>query len=196
MITYEDIKRVNEGLVTVDIKGKPYIPVNERIRGFRMLYPTGYIKTEILSNVDGVVVFRAYVGYYADNGVPVLLGNGTAYEKEGSTFINRTSYIENAESSAIGRAIAIACGIGIDTSVASAEEVQNAMLNQAATDKIDKVKVQALTGRCKEEGVSADLICRLYKVKDFSELTEAQHSNIHLNWDKIKVQNSQIYDHG
>ena len=52
-----------------------------------------------------------------------------AYEKEGSTFINKTSYIENCETSAWGRALGN-LGIGIDTSIASAEEVQNAVLNQ------------------------------------------------------------------
>ena len=57
------------------------------------------------------------------------MGTGTAYEKEGSTFINKTSYIENAETSAVGRALGF-CGFGIDTSVASYEEVTNAINNQ------------------------------------------------------------------
>ena len=34
----------------------------------------------------------------------VLVATGHAYEKEGSSFINKTSYIENCETSAIGRA--------------------------------------------------------------------------------------------
>ena len=57
------------------------------------------------------------------------LGSGTAYEKEDSTFINTTSYIENCETSAVGRALGFA-GFGIDVSIASAEEVGNAILNQ------------------------------------------------------------------
>jgi hypothetical protein len=44
----------------------------------------------MISNVNGVCIFRASV-YDGD----ILLGTGTAYEKEGSTFINKTSYIEN-----------------------------------------------------------------------------------------------------
>ena len=133
---FEDIKRVNETIKTLDVKGKDYAEVNQRIKAFRMLYPTGTIETEMLSNENGVCVFKAKVGYtisiFEDNKIEqyfTLLGTGTAYEKEGSTFINKTSYIENCETSAVGRALAM-CGIGIDTSIASAEEVQNAINNQ------------------------------------------------------------------
>ena len=133
---FEDIQKVNETIKTIDVKGKGYAEVNQRIKAFRMLYPDGFIKTEMLSNEDGVCIFKATVGYvlktliddkvYIDE---IELGTGTAYEKENSTFINKTSYIENCETSAVGRALAM-CGIGIDTSVASAEEVQNAIANQ------------------------------------------------------------------
>ena len=62
-----------------------------------MIYPTGFIKTELVSNENGVCIFRAEVGAFN-----TLLGTGTAYEKENSTFINKTSYIENCETSAVG----------------------------------------------------------------------------------------------
>ena len=126
---YEDIKRANETIMTIDVKGKPYAEVNQRIKAFRMIYPQGFIETEMISNENGVCVFQAIVGN--DDKV---LGTGHAYEKENSTFINKTSYIENCETSAVGRALAMA-GFGIDTSIASAEEVQNAINNQ----NIDKV---------------------------------------------------------
>lgn len=129
-ITFEDIKKANETILTTDIKGKQYSEVNQRIKAFRMVYPTGTIKTEMISNENGVCVFRAYV-YDGSK----LLATGTAYEKENSTFINKTSYIENCETSALGRALGIA-GFGIDTSVASAEEVQNAINNQG-DDKLE-----------------------------------------------------------
>jgi len=50
---------------------------------------------------------------------------------QGSSNINKTSYVENCETSAIGRALAI-LGIGIDTSIASANEVQDAIAKQGA----------------------------------------------------------------
>ena len=123
-IKYEDIVKANETITTTNIKGKDYAEVNQRIKAFRMLYPEGFIETNLISNENGVCVFQAIVG----NGENIL-GTGTAYEKEGSTFINKTSYIENCETSAVGRALGMA-GFGIDTSVASAEEVQNAINNQ------------------------------------------------------------------
>lgn len=124
-MTYAQLCEANKTIKTTDIKGKQYAEVNQRIKAFRMLYPDGTISTELISNENGVCVFKASI--FSDEGK--LLGTGTAYEKESSTFINKTSYIENCETSAVGRALGM-CGIGIDTSVASAEEVQTAIINQ------------------------------------------------------------------
>ena len=144
-MTFEDLQKANETIKTLDVKGKEYAEVNQRIKAFRMLYPTGTIETEMLSNENGVCVFKASVYIpdrvrdYPSNSLASidykrLLGTGTAYEKENSTFINKTSYIENCETSAVGRALAM-CGIGIDTSIASAEEVQNAINNQVTLEE-------------------------------------------------------------
>lgn len=130
-ITYEQLQKANEATKPTDIgKGKDYIEVNQRIKAFRMLFPMGKILTELVSNEDGICIFRALVEDENGN----LLGTGTAYEKENSTFINKTSYIENCETSAVGRALAM-LGIGIDASVASKEEVENAKLNQNKADE-------------------------------------------------------------
>ena len=139
---YLDLAIANEQIKTTDIKGKEYAEVNQRINAFRKLYPEGFIITKIISNEDGVVVIEARVGYYklvkdatGDSYYQEFtLATGTAYEKEDSTFINKTSYIENCETSAVGRALGM-LGIGIETSVASAEEVQNAINNQTITQE-------------------------------------------------------------
>ena len=128
-MTFEEIKKANETIVTTDVKGKQYAEVNQRIKAFRMLYPEGTIETELINIDNGICIMRAVI----KNG-ELILGTGTAYEKEGSTFINKTSYIENCETSAVGRALGMA-GFGIDVSVASAEEVQNAMQNQEVTQE-------------------------------------------------------------
>ena len=125
---YLDLAIANETIKTTDIKGKEYAEVNQRIKAFRMVYPQGSIITDMVSNGNGVCVFKATVS--TEDGV--VLGTGTAYEKEDSSFINKTSYIENCETSAVGRALGMA-GFGIDVSVASAEEVANAMQNQEVT---------------------------------------------------------------
>ena len=109
----------------IQIQGKDYITVNERVKEFRKLHPQGQILTQVMANADGQVMFQAKV--IVDG---VLVANGHAYEKEGSSFINKTSYIENCETSAVGRALGL-FGIGIDTSIASAEEVGNAVKQQS-----------------------------------------------------------------
>lgn len=129
MVTYQDIQAASATIRTMDVKGKEYAIVNERIRAFRMVYPGGAITTDIVSMADGVVVMKATV--CAEDGT--VLGTGTAYEKEGSSYINKTSYIENCETSAVGRALGM-CGFGIDTAVCSAEEVRNAIRQQENTD--------------------------------------------------------------
>lgn len=115
---------------TTDIKGKPYVEVNERIKYFRANFKDWALTSEIVSLENGVCVIKATVL----NPEGVVKATGYAYEKEGSTFINKTSYIENCETSAWGRALGN-LGIGIDTSIASAEEVLNASLNQTPKKK-------------------------------------------------------------
>ena len=108
----------------IQIQGKDYITVNERIKEFRKLHPTGQILNQVMANADGQVMFQCKI--IVDG---VLVATAHAYEKEGSSFINKTSYIENCETSAVGRALGM-YGIGIDTSLASADEVANAVTQQ------------------------------------------------------------------
>lgn len=125
MITFNDLVTANKTIKTVNVQNKQYAEVPQRIKAFRCIQPNGAIITEMLSNEGGVCIFKATV--YDEDGR--ILGTGTAYEKEGSTFINKTSYIENCETSAVGRALGM-CGFGIDVAIASAEEVMNAIANQ------------------------------------------------------------------
>lgn len=150
---FEDIKKANETIVTTDVKGKQYAEVNQRIKAFRMLYPEGTIETEIVSIDNGICIMKAniykniYMCQEDENQIikieKMLLGTGTAYEKENSTFINKTSYIENCETSAVGRALAM-CGFGIDTSIASKEEVENAIEQQEQEKKEQETKKKLL----------------------------------------------------
>ena len=129
-ITFEDIRKANDTINTTPIQGKNYAEVNQRIKAFRMVYPTGAILTNMKKDENGICVFTATAGYYTEGGERFIpLGTGTAYEKENANFINKTSYIENCETSAVGRALGM-CGFGIDTSVSSADEVQNKIDNQ------------------------------------------------------------------
>ena len=187
IINISKLTNSNESILTTNIKGKDYAEVNQRIKAFRMVYPTGTIKTEMVSNANGLCIFKAEIyaePYQSTNttidGVVVvdtqkqgiLLGTGTAYEKEDSSYINKTSYIENCETSAVGRALAMA-GFGIDTSVASAEEVQNAIAQQSITDEKAKLvaKLQELVVKTESD---LDLIKKHYKVKHDVDMTVEQ----------------------
>lgn len=177
MASYDDLRKANEAIKTLTIEredkktgtvvSKEYAEVNQRIKAFRMLYPEGFIHTELVSNVDGVCVIRAKVGFEDEKGHHVL-GTGTAYEKETSSFINKTSYIENCETSAVGRALGM-LGIGVDTSVASAEEVQNAMLNQ---DKSEEKPVENQPER-KASPKQVEIIGKYYQGDNLTKLLEA-----------------------
>lgn len=146
---------------TVDIKGKPYIEVNERIKYFRENYKNWSLTSEIVSLENGVCVIKATVKDENE----VVKATGLAYEKEGSTFINKTSYIENCETSAWGRALGN-LGIGIDTSITSAEEVKNAMLNQE-----EKPKHKGATSK------DADIYINLTHINDIDAVRSYYEAN-------------------
>lgn len=174
--TFELLAAANSTIKTTDIKGKNYAMVQERVKAFRMLYPEGRIVPEIVSLTDGECIFKATC--YDDRGS--VIGVGHAQEIQGSSNINKTSYIENCETSAVGRALAF-CGIGIDVSIASYEEVEQAIANQP----ISNVTARALLKLLEENDIEVLTILRLYKVKSIEDLSDNQHRNIHENLDKI-----------
>lgn len=135
---------------TVDIKGKEYVEVNERVKYFVREYAGWSIETELLSNVDEICVFKATIK--DENGR--VMATGHAYEKESSSFIN--TYIENCETSAVGRALGF-LGIGIDTSIASGDEAANAVKNQPSSSggKVDFDKVRAEVKKISDLGALA-----------------------------------------
>lgn len=144
------LTEANAHLKSLDIKGKDYIPVNERIKAFRFIYPRGQIITEIIGLADGVCTMKASV--YDNEGR--LLATGHGQEKEGSTFINKTSYIENCETSCVGRALGNA-GIGLDDGFASYEEVANAKLQQEQKDTISNEQWKSLNQMYSKDEIKA-----------------------------------------
>ena len=176
MATFEQLQKANESIRTVNIKGKGYAEVNQRIKAFRMVYPEGFINTDMKSNENGICIFHAAVGYYVEKEGfldRVTLGTGTAYEKESSTFINKTSYIENCETSAVGRALGMA-GFGIDTSVASAEEVETAIANQDTGKKITATKAKTLEKMIVSHNVNIADVLKYYGHDELKEFTEKE----------------------
>lgn len=183
-ITFQDIERANKNLQSTDIKGKSYIEVNQRIKAFRMLYPQGSIETELINNENGVCIFKATV----KNEEEKILATGTAYEKENSSFINKTSYIENCETSAVGRALGM-LGIGIDTSVASFEEVANAIQQQDEDKIISKTQINALKTSIENNmldvnGTDKEVLSR-FGYKDITEIKIKDYMKIVQEFQKL-----------
>ena len=135
-------------LKTINIKGKEYVEVNERLIYFRKNFPNYSLTTEIVEKTDQSITILASIL----NEEGRVLANGLAEEFKGSTFINKTSYVENCETSAWGRALGN-LGIGLETSVASADEMQNAIANQ---DK-PKTKVSSKTPPKKQTSIVLDI---------------------------------------
>lgn len=193
MIEFKDIAKANESIRTMTISrtnrktgeviNKEYAEVNQRIKAFRMCYPGGAITTEIVSNENGIVTMQTTVR--DDEGK--VLATGYAYEKEGATQINSTSYIENCETSAVGRALGM-CGFGIDTSVASYEEVKQAQAQQDSdngskeakpSNKEEQSKAncrQDLIDYCGANGLDLNDIAKEYKLN--AKSTENDFLNV------------------
>lgn len=135
MIKYEDIERVNGEINMIDMRGKDYAMVPERVTAFRKLFPEGFIRTEILHNDGTVVLMQAKAGYYREDGSEVILGTGMAQEVRGKGMVNSTSHIENCETSACGRALGF-LGLGLNGGgICSAEELANAVTAQKQIEK-------------------------------------------------------------
>lgn len=156
MITKEQLDTANEMIKKIDFKGKGYALVASRVSAFRAICPRGRITTDILSMENGTVTMKATIFDDDDR----ELSNGYAQEKEGASYINKTSYIENCETSAIGRALGN-LGIGSDENISSAEELANAVLNQNEDKKPKRQQKNKTDEQLNQEminSVSPDLI--------------------------------------
>lgn len=190
----------NAKIKTTNIKGKQYAEVHERIKHFRgePNYASLGINTEVLEwdkDKEEIVIRASIYDTSSDKGR--ILASGIAHERrdDKQSFVNKTSYVENAETSAIGRALAC-MGIGIEDAYASAFEVANAIAQQdgkkkdhlkvvetpkesAKTDSIDSIPthdssdeiVQNLTTRMHASAcISYEKLQELVNSSDFQEI--------------------------
>lgn len=179
-MNYEELKKINDEMNITPVKTKngqkPYVQVNDRVQGFRKLYPEGIIKTEMVVYIpDDYCVFKCEV-YNDEVG---LLATGYAQETvEKNKNINRTSMLENCETSAVGRALGF-LGIGSVDSIASADEVNKAINKGAELDSTITDDMAAdLVRDLMDAGQSPDTVCRFNKVQHLNELTVEQYNNV------------------
>lgn len=95
-----------------------YVQVNERLELFRKDHPTWGLLSDLIIDDGNRIVLKATVTDDAGR----IIANGFAEEVRGSTPVNRTSALENAETSAWGRALAN-LGYEVKKSIASRQEV-------------------------------------------------------------------------
>lgn len=122
-------------LKTIDIKGKQYVTVAERLLAFNETYLDGYIRTEIIKIENGMVIVQARVTPDRANNDRTFIAHSQASFND-SSLVNKTSALENAETSAVGRALGL-MGIGVIDSIASGDEINkaNATKTNKATQK-------------------------------------------------------------
>jgi len=120
---------MNKDSGIVNIHGKEYQTVAYRVGKFREAYRDYTLQTEVLERTEDVVVMKATI--LNEQGRLIATGHSEEYRK--SSQINKTSALENAETSAIGRALA-AFGLG-GTEFATADEVANAIVKQKPSMK-------------------------------------------------------------
>jgi hypothetical protein len=102
---------------TINIKGKEYVMVSERVKEFHKQFPKGSIKTEIFSNDEKRVVVKAVVELEANRTF-----TGYSQAEWGKGMMGGVA-LEVAETSAVGRALGFA-NIGLLDGIATAEEMR------------------------------------------------------------------------
>jgi len=162
--------KVRRSEVPIKIHNKEYYTVDERVEYFREHYPSGQLTTEIVSHEGGTIVMKATA--YVDG---KLIATGHAQEDQTLGKINGTSYVENCETSCIGRCLGF-MSIGINGSIASADEVklaqeQQAMIKEQEDKEVQKFREDYLSEL--EEIVSMQdkeaykKVCREYKANKY-----------------------------
>lgn len=122
---------------STNIKGKEYVEVNERLKAFRTCEEfVGYTMESSVLKFDGnSILIKASI----KNDKGIIVAEGLALEEKEGSVINKTSFVENAETSAWGRALGC-LGIGIDKAVASKDEVQNAISRQQSIQSSTQIR--------------------------------------------------------
>lgn len=115
---------------TINIRGKEYVPVVERVKEFHKLYPKGQLHTEIVSNDEKRVVCKAIA--ILDDG---RFFTGYSQAEWGKGIMGGVS-LEVCETSAIGRCLGFA-NIGLLDGIASADEIRKVGKSKSPIDEND-----------------------------------------------------------
>ena len=146
---------------SIKIKGKEYITVNQRLIFFRSQpeYKGWRITEDVVSLDEKEGLFKVTI--INKDGFEMAVAHAQEYRD--SSYINKTSFVENGFTSALGRALGY-LGIGIDTAIASADEVQTAVVNQVKDNRtwLNETQLNATLKGTKEQ---AEKVVANYKMK-------------------------------
>ena len=165
---------------TIKIKGKDYVPVSERIK--HLAENNHYsISTDYQYFPERKMwVVKAILSIYKNGGVFTYSGLAQEIESNNYKEVNHTSALENAETSAIGRAAAFA-GLGIDGGIASAEEVNKAINRTDEVGEEGRLKLLSmLENTTYEERQKEVLALRIEDIKTAEEFDKA-YQNLEMN---------------
>lgn len=144
---------------TINIKGKNYIMVNERLKAFRENFKGYSLLTEIVEMTDNACTMKASIL----NDKREVVATGFAREVVGKTPINKFAFVENAETSAWGRALGN-FGIGIDEDICTAEEMvcKNSHEKEPKSEPLKEVDMAKINA-CKNKPELAEVCAILRK---------------------------------
>jgi hypothetical protein len=164
---------------TVNIHGKEYKTVALRIQEFREKHPDFTIQTELVEANDTLVVMKATI-----SAANMVIATGYAEEVRTASKINRTSALENCETSAVGRALAFFGLAGSE--IASADEVANAIQqqnNQTSNEEVERLIAHNEAWRNNSASI--------YFIKEYIEMDEPKWENIAEAWGEISNDDKQ-----
>ena len=170
----EALYKANENIPTVNIKGKQYVMVKDRVKAFRKNFPGWRIITRIVEVDDEHAVMSCIIE--DENGE--IIATGHAREGKNDAPINRVSFLEVCESSAIGRALGL-LGIGIDDSFGSADEIAHANAAETYADEIiTKSQLKNLKTLCEAHGKDYGWMLDMAGVDDHEKITRSGYARI------------------
>jgi hypothetical protein len=164
---------------TVKIHGKEYKTVALRIQEFREKHPDFTIQTELVEANDILVVMKATISAGG-----MVIATGYAEEVRTASKINRTSALENAETSAVGRALAF-FGLG-GSEIASADEVANAISQQNSQGSNEEMERLVAHNEAWRNNSAS-----IYFIKEYINMDEPKWENVAEAWAEIPNEDKQ-----
>lgn len=152
----------------VNIHGREYQVVAARVQQFREEHALFGLLSEVVIREGDVIVVKAWVEDESGR----VVATGHAEEDRTKSQINRTSALENCETSAIGRALA-SFGYG-GTEFASANEIQNS--NKQHSDPVlDDDQLANIEALITETGADPNKFCTFMKVNDIPSIKQKDY---------------------